>query len=328
MLALFVIFSLFAPIAAMDPLTMPVVDGHVHLVDPAQGLEYSWSPASGFGDTCHQNCAVCTGNVSMCNIFRHWTVQDYQMTQIYNTSKIVFMEVSTAANITNQMGIKEAEWVQSMADSTQPLIRGIVAQCPLQFGSAVEPCLQAVAQLSLVRGIRSPVTFTPDGSALDPDFVAGVKLLAKYNLSYDMLCTTATLPLLTGLVQQVPGVTFILDHLAGPLINDQGGDFPVWSVNIAAIAQFPNVMIKISGGPQQYGGPAWTIEAVGPFVRFCLQQFGVARAFYSGNWFWVNNYSSLGRWSTGLWEIVSTTLSDADLTALFYGTASRVYRLD
>lgn len=60
-----------------DPslISMPITDGHVHLVDPTQGFDYSWSTLQ----TCVQPCAVCTGNASHCGIFRSWSVDDYRV---------------------------------------------------------------------------------------------------------------------------------------------------------------------------------------------------------------------------------------------------------
>ncbi len=98
----------------------------------------------GGGPTCHQDCAVCTGDASNCNVYRSWTVQDYLMAQPFNTSKIVFMEVSTNTSMQALYGPAEARWVQHLADTTEPRIKGIVARCPLEAGAVVESCLAEV----------------------------------------------------------------------------------------------------------------------------------------------------------------------------------------
>lgn len=94
------------------------------------------------------------------------------------------------------------------------------------------------------------------------------------------------------------------------------------------MAALPNTRVKISGGPQGYGGPEWTREAVAPYVNHCLDAFGLDRAFYAGNWFWVNNYSNLAKWSAALWQILEARgLSPANLQALYHDNAGTIYRL-
>lgn len=144
------------------------------------------------------------------------------MAQVFNTSKIVFMEVSSNTTMENLYGIAEARWVQHLSETTQPLIRGIVARCPLEAGVVVESCLQEVATIPKVRGIRSDFTTqsTPSGLVLSPSFVDGVKLLSKYNLSFDLLVSTELLPLATELARAAPDVIFIVDHMGGPNISN------------------------------------------------------------------------------------------------------------
>jgi predicted TIM-barrel fold metal-dependent hydrolase len=90
----------------------------------------------------------------------------------------------------------------------------------------------------------------------------------------------------------------------------------------------PLMLSQISGGPLDSGTPLWTIDLVRPYVTFLLDAFGVERCMYAGNWFWVNNDSTLGRWSLGLWEIVRNVLDEHQLHQLYVATADTVYRLE
>eukprot|EP00051_Salpingoeca_urceolata_P011218 m.138623 g.138623 ORF g.138623 m.138623 type:complete len:391 (-) comp17035_c0_seq4:1327-2499(-) len=318
------LLALPAASASLDIFSLPVTDTHVHLVDPTQGFQYSWQSGP---DTCHQDCAVCTGNASDCNVYRHWTVQDYEMTQVLNTSSIVFMEVSTASTVDHEYGIAEAKWIQHLSETTEPKIKGIVGRCPLKAGAAAEACLEQITKVPKVRGIRSDFVTINNGTEPDPTFAKGVALLAKYKLSYDILIgSPEVLVAAEKLIAANPDVTFIVDHLGGAKVS-QPELFGFWSESITAIAAHPNAHIKISGGPQQFGGPDWTPQLVAPYIKHCLSAFGAGRYFYAGNWFWVNNYSNLGKWGFGLWEVIRTTLPDDEVLGLFVTNGAKVYRL-
>lgn len=56
---------------------------------------------------------------------------------------------------------------------------------------------------------------------LRPDFVAGVRLLAEYNLSFDLCIKHWQLPSVVELVRRCPDTAFILDHLGKPDIKQQ-----------------------------------------------------------------------------------------------------------
>ena len=74
--------------------------------------------------------------------FKHQ--KDYQMVQIYNVTKLVFMEVSTTSTLAQPIGVAEAQWVQELA-ATQPIIRGIVGRCNLEVS-----CLLNILTIDVV----------------------------------------------------------------------------------------------------------------------------------------------------------------------------------
>ena len=78
----------------------------------------------------------------------------------------------------------------------------------------------------------------------------------------------------------------------------QASGFSDWAADITALAALPNTVVKISGGPQQFGGPLWTpevrggrtccghpllaaaplhtthpMQAVEPYVQHCIKAF-------------------------------------------------------
>ena len=64
---------------------------------------------------------------------------------------------------------------------------GIVPWAPLENGEAARPALERLSANPRVKGIRRIIQFEPDiGFCLRPDFVTGVQLLPRLDLSFDI----------------------------------------------------------------------------------------------------------------------------------------------
>src|SRR5207249_8393739 len=73
-----------------------------------------------------------------------------------------------------------------------------------------------------IRHLHSfPTRRSSDLFCLQPDFVAGVRLLAEYHLSFDLCIKHWQLPGAIELVRRCPDTAFILDHLGKPDIKEQ-----------------------------------------------------------------------------------------------------------
>ena len=94
------------------------------------------------------------------------------------------------------------------------------------------------------QGIRSAITLTPDGTQLDPNYVAAVALLAKYGLSYELLLAPTNLQLACELATKTPNVTFIVDHLGDAVISNSSL-MPAWMSAIQCLASLNNVYAKV-----------------------------------------------------------------------------------
>ena len=84
-------------------------------------------------------------------------------------------------------------------------------------------------------------------------------------------------------------------------------------------------MIKISGlGMCDH---EWTVASLRPWVRACIEEFGVERSFFGTNWPVDRLYSSYGDVLDAYAEIIAD-LSANEQHALFTENAKRVFRLD
>ena len=279
----------------------PVVDTHVHLLD-VKKLKYSW--ASGAP-----------------KLGRDWSLADYSArTSPYRVEAMVFAEV----DVDLPLYMAEAEWVQSLSE-TDARLKGAIAALPLERGVSVEPEMAKLASLSVVRGIRRLIQNKADPEfATRPDFLAAVKLLPKYDLSFDICIYHHQLPQAIELVRRCPEVSFVLDHIAKPAIKD--GLMEPWAAQLKSLAALPNITCKISGVATEADHGNWTREQLRPYIEHAISCFGFDRVMFGGDW---PVLELAGTW-TGWIEIVdwvTASCTAEERQKLFRRNGLRTYRL-
>ena len=140
----------------------PIIDSHIHLLDQ-QRFAYSWAkdaPA----------------------LKRDWTADDLaSAAKPFEIEGFVFVEV----DVDMPQYLDEAEWVDGLAAHDRRVL-GAVVSLPLERGAAIEPEMARVAKLKTARGVRRLIQNEPDPEfMLKPAFLEALRLLPKYNLSFD-----------------------------------------------------------------------------------------------------------------------------------------------
>ena len=280
----------------------PITDTHVHLLDQKK-FTYSWAAGAPA-------------------LARDWSLADYtDRTKPYEIESLVFAEV----DVDLPQNLAEAEWVQSLSAQDKRL-KGCIAALPLERGLAVEADMARLSQLSIVRGIRRITQYQPDPDyVLQPDFVAGVKLLPKYGLSCDICIYHHQMPGIIKLVRQCPEVSFILDHIGKPGIKD--GLVEPWKTQIRELAELPNVMCKLSGVTTEADHANWTREQLRPYIDHAIESFGFNRIMYGGDWPVAELAGTYTDWLAVLdWATSGCTAEEK--RKLFRDNGIRVYRLN
>lgn len=236
---------------------------------------------------------------------------------------------------------------------------GIVGQADLRLPPAtVDTVLKAhiAAGGGRFRGIRQggawhadPAVLGPlhgrvdEGLYTSPEFRAGFAMLAKNGLSFDAWILEPQLPDVIDLARAFPETPIVLDHVGTPLgIASHEGRreerFEIWQRNIRALADAPNVHVKLGGlamafchFPSFLSEPAATSAELAaqwrPYIDECIDAFGARRCMFESN-FPVDlgscSYATL--WNA--FKRIAAGRSAAERSELFSGTATRFYRLD
>lgn len=286
----------------MALLDVPVIDTHVHLWNRDRS-RLTWID----------------GNSTLDHNF---LPTDYtEHTKEVGVEALVFVE----AGIEPQYAFIEAEWVKELAQE-DGRIQGIVAAAPVEHGARSRLYLEKLAALGpLVKGVRRLLQGEADPFyCLQPDFIAGVKLLPEYGLSFDICILHFQLEGVIELVKRCPEVSFILDHIAKPAIK--AGVFEPWGRQIGELAALPNVVCKVSGVVTEADFQTWTEDGIKPYVDRVLEVFGEDRVMFGSDWPVVLNASSYLRWVKALDSFTSHLSQDAR-RKLWADNARRYYRL-
>lgn len=235
---------------------------------------------------------------------------------------------------------------------------GIVSYVDMMLGARARTVLEAhvAAGNGRFRGIRhaggwdpSPDvrnshTNPPQGLYAAPAYREGVAQLGALGLTYEAWQYHPQLKEVTALARAVPQTTMILNHCGGPLgIGPYAGKadevFATWKADLRELAGCPNVVVKLGGLGMDIGPfvahmkraipPSSTEIAAAwkPWIEACIEAFGPDRCMFESNF-------PVDKLSTGyavLWNAfkrLAAGASTGEKTALFSGTAKRVYRLD
>lgn len=234
---------------------------------------------------------------------------------------------------------------------------GIVSKADLLLGDAVKPVLEAHVQAARgrFRGIRNSASWDPDkevlgplnrveqGLYLDATFRKGFAHLAPMGLSFDAWLLEPQLPDVIDLARAFPDTTIVLDHVGTPIGRGSyegrlSERFPIWRDNIRELAKSPKVVVKLGGlamafcnFPSFLAEPRAPSEQLaaewGPYIEACIEAFGPERCMFESN-FPVDMGSCTYPVLWNAFKRIAKTYSADEKTALFSGTATKVYRLE
>jgi predicted TIM-barrel fold metal-dependent hydrolase len=285
----------------------------------------------------------------------------------HNVRSTVFVEARSMYRTDGpeeMRSVGEVEFVQGLAAASASGLYGpgraaasIVGHANLLLGERVEAVLEALqaASPNRFRGIRHSVTWDPhpelentaahnmQGQLSNETFRAGARVLARMGFSLEGWMFFPQLPELADFAKAVPELNIILNHIGGllrvgPYANRDDEVLATWRSGIAAVAQCPNVVIKLGGMGMPRNGFDWhtrdtpigseeLAEAMAPFKHYCIEQFGPNRCMFESN-FPVDKVSFSYNVMYNAFKRLSRGYSADERAAMFHDTAARVYRVE
>ncbi|HWA17379.1 MAG TPA: amidohydrolase family protein [Devosia sp.] len=246
---------------------------------------------------------------------RQWDVESYFAEAApLGIDSALHMEV----DVLERQAVDETAFV---LDNLHPRIEGAIAQAhPEHFDFPKH--LDQLLALGRVRGIRRLLQSDPDELSESDFFRANVRRLAPLRLTFDLCVQSRQLPVARALAAACPDVQFVLDHCGNPLIDS--GDIAQWRIDLASLAELPNVAGKISG-IVNHAPPDWTPETLRPAIEHMIRCFGWDRVVWGSDRPVCVPNSGLTRWVEATRAIVAGA-SQSEQESLFFRNAERIYR--
>jgi predicted TIM-barrel fold metal-dependent hydrolase len=233
----------------------------------------------------------------------------------------------------------------------------IVGGGDLTVGARVRELLEAEIAVAggRLRGLRHGVAWdgsdavgkyssraVPEHQVRDAKFREGMAQLAPLGLSFESWQYHPQLSDAVDLARAFPNTTIILNHVGGilgvgPYAGHRAEVLAGWKKDIAELAKCPNVNMKLGGLGMVSVGFDFHERDVPPssedlaaawrqYIEPCIEAFGVNRCMFESNF--PPDKQSCGY--TELWNAfkrITAGASAAEKTALYSGTAARVYRI-
>lgn len=245
----------------------------------------------------------------------------------HNVVATVHVEAGWASDDTTG----ETRWLESL-DKTGGVAARYIAQVPLA-GKYVEARLEEQAAFARVVGVRDILSwdtdparrFAPrDGIMDEPGWREGLRLVQRHGFVFDLMVFPRQLAGAARLASEFPNLLFVLNHCGSPIDRDAGG-MQVWRDGLRTLAHLDNVAIKISDLVAY--DHDWTLDSLWPVVMHCIECFSPGRAMF-GSDFPVAGLHATFSEVYDSFKAITSDLSAAEQSALFFDTAKRVYRLD
>jgi L-fuconolactonase len=259
--------------------------------------------------------------------------------------------------------IGEVEFVQGLAAASASGLYGpgraaasIVGHANLLLGERVAPVLEALkaASPNRFRGIRHSVTWDPhpeventaahrmQAQLANEQVRAGARVLARMGLTLEGWMYFPQLPEIADFARAIPNLQIIINHIGGlirtgPYAGKDDEVLATWRRGIAAVAECPNVTIKLGGMGMPRTGFDWHVRArpigseelaaaMAPYMNYCIEKFGPNRCMFESN-FPVDKVSFSYHVMYNAFKRLSQGHSASERTAMLHDTAVRVYRV-
>lgn len=211
---------------------------------------------------------------------------------------------------------------------TDDLVAGVVGFLKIDSDDAISYLdnYESMRGYKYLVGIRDIAHDYEDVKYLSkPQVIKNVQELGKRGLAYDLLTKTPHMRAAIDLVKACPDTQFVLDHISKPYIAK--GEMQPWADQLAELARFENVVVKVSGLFTEADWQNWKQADFWPYLEQITNSFTPARIMFGSDWP-VCLLAATYRQTVDLVEEFTKSFSDAEKNNFWAGTANRAYGLN
>lgn len=219
--------------------------------------------------------------------------------------------------------VAESRWLLRLADK-HDFISAVVGWVDL-ISPAVDSQLDELTKHPKFKGVRHLVESEPAVDWLvQPQVLQGLRRLADFGLSYDLLVHTRHLKYVPRVAEHCPQLSLVIDHLAKPPIARQ--EIREWAEQLRPVAAFQNIYCKLSGLVTEANWAEWQTRDLRPYVEYALEIFGSDRLLFGSDHPVCLLAASYERVLDSFREILAS-LPGEEQEKIFWRNAASFYRL-
>ncbi|MHB1684511.1 MAG: amidohydrolase family protein [Bacilli bacterium] len=220
--------------------------------------------------------------------------------------------------------VAETEFLLALSERTETVC-GVVGWIDLENST----CLQEFERFSrhpkfvgfrvMIQDMKDPTRILQQG------VIARLFEFADRKVPIDLLVKHHQLPIVLKLLEQVPHLRGVIDHLGKPPIAS--GLVEPWMTEMRNIAQYANLYCKLSGMVTEALPDGTIPDQLIPYAHHVLTVFGPDRVLYGSDW----PVCLLAGTYDGVYELAGAVLpkdlTEEDRTNIFGYNAQTFYRL-
>lgn len=219
--------------------------------------------------------------------------------------------------------VEETRWLLEIAESTD-YVAGVVGWVDLADAD-VGNILDDLQQSPYFKGVRHLWEIDEDHGWLAQDApIQGLKEIERRDLCYDFLVRPPNLPYVPRIMEHVPGLRAVIDHIAKPNIAE--GEIEPWLSLLREVASIDGMRCKVSGMTTEADMDNWQNDDLLPYVHHVVGMFGVDRLMFGSDWPVATQATDYVRWVSAVREMLCN-LPDEQSDYVFGRTAIEFYRL-
>jgi L-fuconolactonase len=251
-------------------------------------------------------------------IYRNFLVEDLVKT-------LAPFKITGTVVVQAHQSVEETRWLLELAEKST-LILGVVGWVDLkdpQLGKT----LTDLKKHKKFKGVRHIIQDEPDVNwMLQTDVMRGLRTLHEAGLAYDLLIKPHQFDAALRLIDHLPAMPIILDHIAKPYIKE--GKREPWAAQIRQLARTAHVYCKISGLITEADHAKWKTDDFTFYLEHVVEVFGWDRLCWGSDWpvcLLAGNYGQV----LELPEKILRPRASKEQWDQFMGlNAQRFYRLD
>ncbi|RIX53887.1 amidohydrolase [Paenibacillus nanensis] len=220
--------------------------------------------------------------------------------------------------------IQETEYLFTLADRSDSIL-GVVGWLDL-FDPSHWEYFERFRKHPKFVGFRIMIQDMSDVSrVLERSFVEALQEYAKMDIPVDLLVKSDQLDVLGDLLDAVPGLRGVIDHIGKPRIAEQL--YEPWASQMERMSRHPNIYCKLSGMVTEADHLAWKPEHFKPYIEHVIRLFGTERVMFGTDWPVCLLAASYDEVVNVLEGALPKTWSEPERAKLFGDNAKRFYKI-